>query len=89
MTLHHNFSLLLLTHNESENIKKNFDWLEKCKSIKEVIAIDDNSTDDTVKQLEKLQSKYRQVKIFIKSLDHDFASQRNYGISKSKYNFSN
>lgn len=87
MILHHNFSLLLLTHNESENIKKNFDWLDKCKSIKEIIAIDDNSTDDTVKQLEKLKSKHHQVKIFIKSLDNDFASQRNYGISKSKFNW--
>lgn len=80
-------SLLLLTHNESENIKKNFDWLDKCKAIKEIIIVDDNSTDDTVIQLEKLQTPHRQVKIFIKSLDHDFASQRNYGISKSKYNW--
>ena len=82
-----NLSLLLLTRNESKNLEKNFDWLDKCKSIKEIIVVDDNSTDDTVKQLEKLKSKHLQVKIFIKSLDHDFASQRNFGISKSKYNW--
>lgn len=84
---HHNFSLLLLTHNESKNLSKNFDWLEKCKSIREIIIIDDNSTDDTINQAKKLQSTHCQVKIYTKPLNNDFASQRNFGTSKSKYDW--
>jgi glycosyltransferase involved in cell wall biosynthesis len=85
--MNHNLSLLLLTHNESKNLEKNFDWLNKCKSIKEIVIIDDNSTDDTIESAKKLQSNNRDVKIFTKSLNNDFASQRNFGITKSKYNW--
>jgi glycosyltransferase involved in cell wall biosynthesis len=87
MSHHPKLSLLLLTRNESENIQKNFDWLEKCKSIKEIIIVDDNSTDDTIDQAKKLQSKHRIVKIVTHSLNKDFATQRNFGISKTKYNW--
>ena len=80
-------SLLLLTHNESKNLEKNFTWLKNCSAIKEIIIVDDNSTDDTVEMAKKLGSKHRQIKIFNHSLDNDFASQRNYGISQTKYNW--
>ena len=52
-------SLLLLTKNESKNIEKNFDWLKQCKSIKEIIIVDDNSTDNTANLCQKLASKNR------------------------------
>lgn len=84
---HPHLSLLLLTKNESTNLEKNFDWLKKCKTIKEIIIIDDNSTDETLNQVKKLQSIHRQVKIFSRELNNDFASQRNFGISKTKYNW--
>jgi glycosyltransferase involved in cell wall biosynthesis len=85
--MHNNLTLLLLTRNESENIQKNFDWLGKCKSIKEIIVVDDNSTDDTIEQAKKLQLKNQKINIFTHSLNKDFAAQRNFGISKSKYNW--
>lgn len=87
MRPHNQISLLILTHNESENIKTNFDWLKYCKSIKEIIVIDDNSTDDTLNQVQKLQSKNRAIKIFNQKLNNDFSTQRNFGISKAKYNW--
>ena len=80
-------SLLLLTKNESKNIEKNFDWLKQCKSIKEIIIVDDNSTDNTLSLCQKLASKNRRVYTFINELNNDFSAQRNFGISKSNYNW--
>ena len=76
-------SLLLLTKNESENLKKNFKWLDECKTINEIIVIDDNSTDDTVEIAKKFASKKRSVQVFNRELMGDFATQRNFAISKT------
>jgi glycosyltransferase involved in cell wall biosynthesis len=78
-----NITLLLLTHNEQENIRKNFDWLDKCPSINEIVAVDDNSEDKTVEAVKKLQSKSLLIKIFSRGLDNNFSAQRQFGISKS------
>jgi len=80
-------SLLLLTKNEAKNIEKNFKWLPSCKSIKEIIVVDDNSSDNTVEVCKKLASKNRTVEIFTRELNNDFASQRNFGVSKTTYNW--
>jgi len=80
-------SLLLLTKNESKNLEKNFGWLPNCKTIKEIIVVDDNSNDNTVEICQKLASKNRIVQIFSRELNNDFASQRNFGISKTNYNW--
>jgi len=80
-------SLVLLTKNESKNLEKNFDWLKKCKTIKEIVVVDDCSTDNTVELCQKLASKNCKIQIFTKELKNDFASQRNYGISKTTHNW--
>jgi glycosyltransferase involved in cell wall biosynthesis len=80
-------SLILLTKNESKNLETNFDWLDSCKRIKEIIVIDDNSTDNTVETAKKLSSKNRSVHIFDRGLNNDFAAQRNFAVSKTKYNW--
>lgn len=81
-----NISLLLLTHNESENLKQNFKWLDECKTINEIVVVDDNSTDNTIEVAKNLASKNRTVKIFTRGLAGDFASQRNFAISKTTNN---
>jgi len=81
------FSLLLLTKNESENIKSNFNWLLKCPIINEIIAIDDLSTDDTRDLLKSLETKNLKINIFSRELGNDFSSQREFGIKKSKNNW--
>jgi len=78
-----NISLILLTRNESENLKKNFKWLDDCRTINEIIVVDDNSTDDTVEIAKKMASKKRSVQVFNRELDSDFASQRNFAVSKT------
>jgi glycosyltransferase involved in cell wall biosynthesis len=85
--MNHNLTLLLLTKNESENIKKNFNWLGECRAIKEIVVVDDYSTDDTIEQIKKLGSKHQKIKIFTRNINNDFAYQRNFGISKTKYNW--
>ena len=80
-------SLLLLTKNESKNIEKNFNWLKSCKAIKEIVVVDDNSNDNTIELCQKLASKNRTVQIFNRELNNDFASQRNFGVSKTNYNW--
>lgn len=77
-------SLLLCTKNEESNLKKHFDWLDSCKSINEIIAIDDNSTDDTKKIINGFASPKRNVKIFERGLDQNFSAQRKFGISNAK-----
>lgn len=83
----HHISLLLLTKNEAENIKTNFGWLKKCPAIDEIINIDDNSTDKTAAEVQKLQTKSLQIKTFTRGLDNDFSSQRNFGLSQTKNNW--
>lgn len=80
-------SLLLITKNESENIKKNFNWLSKCPVINEIVVIDDNSTDSTKEAIESLKSKNLKVKFYSRSLNNDFASQRNFGLEKTTNNW--
>ena len=80
-----NLTLLLLTRNESENIKRNFSWLKDCPTINEIIVVNDESTDDTVKALKALKlPKTTKLSIFSHPLNQNFSTQRQFGVSKAK-----
>jgi len=69
---------IIPTLNEAVNIE---DAIESVNFADEVIVIDSYSTDDTVKLANK-----HQVKIISRKFD-DYSSQKNYAISKAKYNW--
>ena len=69
-------SAVILTKNEELNIKT---CLESLKFCSEMIVVDDNSTDKTREICRKLGAK-----VFIRKLDNDFSSQRNFGLEKAK-----
>ena len=78
-----NISLLLLTKNEEENIKRNFTWLRKCQTINEIIIVDDHSTDRTTQLIKKLAHPDLNIKIFKKHINNNFSQQRNFALSKT------
>lgn len=80
-------SLLLLTHNEEKNLQRYWIWIDKCKTINEIVVVDDNSDDQTQEILKKLETKKTKVKIFERGLDNNFSDQRNFGISKTTNNW--
>ncbi len=79
-----NLSLLILTKNEQENLKKWAEWLPKLTVINEIVAVDDNSTDDTKKILKSFESTNLKINIFDRGVNGNFASQRNFAITKAK-----
>lgn len=80
---HRQFSVLLITKNEEKAIQKYWNWISKCKNLNEIIAIDDNSTDNTVAFLKKLESKRIKIKIYNRDLNNDFSKQRNFAVNKA------
>jgi glycosyltransferase involved in cell wall biosynthesis len=70
-------SIIFLTKNSEKDIK---DAIKSAKGLAgEVIVIDDNSEDQT-----RNISKEEGAKVFVHSLDQDFAQQRNFGKTKAK-----
>lgn len=80
-------SLLLLTHNSFDHLKKNLTWLDQCPGITEVIVVDDNSTDNTLKFLKSLKPQHAKIKIFHRDLNDDFSYQRNFGIDNTSNDY--
>lgn len=72
-------SCVVLTKNEEQNITK---CLENVSWADEVIIIDDFSQDKTVDIAKKTGAV-----VFSRKLNNDFSSQRNFGLSKAKYDW--
>jgi glycosyltransferase involved in cell wall biosynthesis len=75
-------SLLLLTKNEQDNLKEWGNWIHKLTCISEIVVIDDESTDDTLKIIKSFSSSKLSINIFKRKLDNNFSSQRNFGLTK-------
>jgi len=82
-----NISLVVLTKNEQENLSKWGEWIDKLTCVSEIIAVDDGSTDDTKKIIKSFESNNLTIKIFDRQLDGNFASQRNFAVSKATNNW--
>lgn len=78
-------TLLLLTKNESKNISQNLNWLSNCKTINEVVCVDDFSSDDTVFKLKELSKRISHITfhVYQNSLNNNFSNQRNFALSKA------
>jgi len=76
-------SAVVLTKNEEENIEACLKSLEWCD---EIIVIDDYSEDETLKnvQMFKCSNVQKELKVFQRHLNNDFAGQRNFGLKKAK-----
>ena len=67
---------VVLTKNEEKNI---LDCIANLSFCDEVVVVDDNSTDRTVEIAKKLKAN-----VLMRSLNGDFAAQRNFALEKAK-----
>lgn len=68
-------SAVILTKNEEANIS---DCIKSVSWCDEVIVVDDNSEDRTVELAKKLNAN-----VYVHSINNDFSTQRNFGLSKA------
>ena len=80
-----NLSIVLSTYNEENNIKQTLTKLLNNTSIKEVIIVDDSSTDNTVNIINHFKND--KIKLFIRKTTKGFASAFIFGVvmSSGKY----
>lgn len=71
-----NVSAIILAHNNEDTIKKTVVSLDFCD---EILVIDDHSTDKTAEIAKK-----HGAKVITRTLNGDFAAQRNFGLSKAQ-----
>lgn len=67
-------STIILTKNNQDTLKRLITSLSWCD---EIIVVDDQSVDNTVRLAKKLAAK-----VFIRSLNNNFAAQRNFGLTQ-------
>lgn len=72
-------SAVVLSKNEEDNI---VDCVKSLSFCNEIIIVDDYSSDRTIEVVKKLRNP--KTVIIQRSLDKDFSSQRNFGLSKTK-----
>ena len=70
---------IVLAKDEEENIKNCLESLQFCD---EVILLDDDSKDGTAEIAKKMG-----VRVITRSMNSDFAAQRNYGLKKARGNW--
>lgn len=78
-------SVVLCTFNEENCIKKTLDTLVNEEIISEIIIIDDNSRDKTIKIVKKIKNK--KIKLYVRKQARGFASALIYGIKKTNYDY--
>lgn len=71
---------VVLTKNEEKNIERCLKSLDFCD---EIIVIDDYSTDKTLNIVHKALKVDKVYKVIQRKLNNNFASQRNFGLSKA------
>src|SRR3989344_3751826 len=76
------FSAVVLTRNEEKNILECLKSLDFCD---EILIIDDNSQDQTIKITEGLNDK--RIKVYQRKLDNDFSAQRNFALEKARNDY--
>jgi glycosyltransferase involved in cell wall biosynthesis len=74
-------SAVVLTKNEERNIEV---CLESLYWANELVVVDDYSTDETGIRIKNLESRIKNIKVYKRRLEGDFATQRNFGLSKAE-----
>ena len=79
------FSIVIPVYNESNNLPTLIDQIFKIlkSQIFELIIVDDNSTDDTKENHEKIFKK--NIRYFVRKRDRDLTKSCIFGFEKSKY----
>jgi len=76
-------SYSILTHNEGESIETLLSFLVEFKdSEDEIVVVDDYSDDELTLQILKDYQSNKHIKLFHRALNKDFASQKNFLMSK-------
>lgn len=75
-------SVILCSYNEEKNIGKTLKKLLKYNTIKEIIIIDDNSTDKTIPIIKSIRNK--KIRLYVRKKVRGFASAFLHGISLSR-----
>lgn len=75
-----NISAVVLVKNEEKNIVDSLESLQFCD---EIIVIDDSSQDRTIDLVKELEKRRTGIKVFKRTLDGDFSSQRKFGVDRT------
>lgn len=73
-------SAVVLTKNEEKNIERCLKSLSFCD---EIVIVDDYSEDKTLEIVHEVLKVHKVYKVIQRKLNNDYASQRNFGLSKS------
>lgn len=83
-TLERNASIVIVTYNHEKYIKKCILSIVRSSSPKEIIVVDNNSQDSTVKILASLTKKYPFIRVIRNKKNVGFGTANNIGVRKTK-----